>query len=105
MMLAKTAVKAFAQFAKAERKVAQIHQECGAMLARAFVTAGLHKVIESEIDAAVAFERLAILLNDDKEKAAFRSEVHKRTKTEAPKQRRGRPVKVPKAGAGTAAVA
>lgn len=99
MMLAKTAAKAFAQFAKAERKIAQIHQDCGAMLARPFVTAGLYRVIESEIDATVAFERLAILLNDDKEKAAFRAEVAKRTKGEAPKQRRKRTVKGPKAGA------
>lgn len=105
MMLAKTAAKAFAQFAKAERKVAQIHQECGAMLAGPFVTAGLHRVIESEVDAVVAFERLAALLSEDKEKAAFRSEVAKRTKSEAPKQRRKRIVKATKAGADAASAA
>ena len=88
MTLAKTAAKAFSQFAKAERKIAQIHQECGAILARPFVAAGLHRIIESEIDAAAAFERLAALLTGEKERAAFRGEVVERAKNDLPKPRR-----------------
>lgn len=93
MTLAKAAAKAISQFAKAERKLVQVHQECGAVLARPFVSAGLHRFIESETDAAVAFERLAALLSDEKERTAFRTEVAKRAKSDAPKQRRRRVVK------------
>jgi hypothetical protein len=104
MRLAKAATKVFHQFATAEQKVAQFNRECGALLGRPFVAAGLHRVIESEIDAAVAFEKLAALLNDEKERSAFRSEVSRRASSGAStKQRKRRVAKNDKGGTGGAA--
>lgn len=73
------ATRAFSQLSAAEKRVEKIHAQVGALLARPFVAAGLHKWIEKEIDVIVAFERLAAIFQDEKEKAAFRSEVTKRS--------------------------
>jgi hypothetical protein len=73
------AARAFTQLSTAEKRVEKIHEQVGALLARPFVAAGLHKLIEKEVDAIVVCERIALLFQDEKEKAAFRSEVTKRS--------------------------
>jgi|SRR3954452_17551316 hypothetical protein len=73
------AARAFTQLSAAEKRVSKINEQAGALLARPFVAVGLHKWIEKDIEVLVAFERLAELYEDEKEKAAFRSEVAKRS--------------------------
>lgn len=99
MVLLTKAAKVFSQFATAETKVAKLNAELGALLARPFIHAGLHRFIETEIDAAVAFEKLATILADEKELAAFRNEVSKRNASQSrSKQKALRTVAPNKAG-------
>jgi len=104
VVLLTKASKVFSQFATAERKVAKLHAELGALLARPFINAGLYRFIETEIDAAVACEKLAAILADEKELATFRNEVSKRNANQARnKQKKLRTVASNKAGANKAA--